>query len=888
MQTLQLIIKAVPANVLRGISAVNKALGTLVTTIFDAGVASLKAFGTIFVEVLLALPRVIGTVIGAITSIINTIANVVTAVVQLGRVFFSVLGSLVGLVTRVFGTIFGIISNTLADIVQLITTTVSDMIDRWLLFEQATDRIFGLVATKAGQSIAGIKKIGLELSDVLGKDLQGVMAGLFEVISGGFRDSKEAGQVLKAAGELAQTGWIELDDVITAVITTLNSYGLTANDAERATALLFETQVQGRGTIKQFATLLGNILPLAAGFGFSMEDAAAATALVTKVMGQSGRVMFSISSALAQLARPTKKMREAWTKYGFSIIKASDGTIDLKANLDSLRAIADRFGDEVIKELFGTRTAVRGIRSMIGLSKEMRDTVIDSIRSQKKSMADLAEAVKATRQTWSLNIDIMQQKISNLGVRVIDFLSVVFRPVFNEVMRIFDDTEEAVRRFATSGAFDELGAALSTLVEQFMRSQLFVVIIATIEAGIQVVIGLFGQWAQKVQQLAESGRALDFFNQVGIKIGNTIGHIIASSENWKAAWDAVKTQAVSLFNIFKPGLEEIDDFLLRMVTETIPNWIASWKDFDLPGLLASWIKAVRSFWGAVSRVTAGLRAGFAMLFPFLKDGFQRVKDAAMAFGNALLGIGKSIQALFNGVTATFRIVLGFLLDVTQVAVKAMRVVLTALDKIPEFFGAPAVDQGFVKGLKDAEKSLRGMSQKLLDGFKIDVGEARNAGNEAGQAFGKAFQQGGAVFEGRLGVIGEAAGGVMREFGRFGQGIQERNDPNSLINQFIRFLEERSRIEQQERAGEAGPGGRALGLMQQSNQLFNERIANQKAQEVELTNTIAQSTEQMTARNNELHGQAVASLQRISGTQNNHASQLVAMRQQIQGLENMLT
>jgi hypothetical protein len=130
------------------------------------------------------------------------------------------------------------------------------------------------------------------------------LLGQYEVLSGGFTSEKTSQQVLESGSKLigiAGAGGQAVDPTATLQLLTktLRAYGLEASQANRVSAILNGTVENGITTIQELSQTFGQASQVAKTAGISIEDLAAATAVLT-AQGTSTPVALTGIQALAR------------------------------------------------------------------------------------------------------------------------------------------------------------------------------------------------------------------------------------------------------------------------------------------------------------------------------------------------------------------------------------------------------------------------------------------------------------------------------------------------------------------------------------------------------------------------------------------------------------
>ncbi len=164
------------------------------------------------------------------------------------------------------------------------------------------------LVTGAGESQ---KNIGLVSSGILnmagqvGFSAQTLAGAMFTVESAGFHGAQGL-TVLKAAAEGAKVGNADLGTVADAVTSTLNAYGLKANDATDVTNELVETVASGKMHMQDLAGAISAVLPVAAAAHISFAQVGGAIATMTSQGTSAQQASQDLAATIRALQNPSE------------------------------------------------------------------------------------------------------------------------------------------------------------------------------------------------------------------------------------------------------------------------------------------------------------------------------------------------------------------------------------------------------------------------------------------------------------------------------------------------------------------------------------------------------------------------------------------------------
>ena len=177
-----------------------------------------------------------------------------------------------------------------------------------------------------------IKKMSKELrllSQTSGLALSSLSRAKYDVVSAGFADASESAQILAASTQLAVGGVTSASAAADLLTTSLNAYGLSANQVNDVSDVLFTTVRLGKTTMDELAGSLGKVLPVAKSSGVSLSAVGAAMASLTAAGINTAESTTALRSAIMALTAPVGASAKAMADAKIEAKKFDDGTFDL-------------------------------------------------------------------------------------------------------------------------------------------------------------------------------------------------------------------------------------------------------------------------------------------------------------------------------------------------------------------------------------------------------------------------------------------------------------------------------------------------------------------------------------------------------------------------------
>lgn len=375
-------------------------------------------------------------------------------------------------------------------------------------------------------------------SDKSGFSLEETGKAFYDAISNQVAKGDQVEAFTDKVAQLARVTGSNLTDAGNAVTASINAYGLSANDADRVSAVLFRTIDEGRVVMSELANTLGRVQVLAANVGVSMEEVSSVLAITTQKGFKTADAMTLLTNLLIKLEKPTESTKkffeglgvssgeEAIRLYGFYGImqkiveEVRSGRTDVSAFFDEIRgrkqfAVFEqsidqmaRFSDELSDTganiaAYNQAVAIRGESPADYLNNEINQIKnVFAVNVGTKILETTADIVKFTKSTAAIAEPITDKVIPTVGKLTVGLLAYAAATVIvntaNTVMATgfttwINGTRAALTAFANSmGGFlvsawaaYEVGKAIGTLVNKASGASKLDVDGAAIERGIE-------------------------------------------------------------------------------------------------------------------------------------------------------------------------------------------------------------------------------------------------------------------------------------------------------------------------------------------------------------------------------------------------------------------
>ena len=320
-------------------------------------------------------------------------------------------------------------------------------------FEQQLSDISTLIDGDATKAVKGFEKGIQSLAKTIPKDPKELGAAAYQIVSAGITDTSDALKVLNASAKLGVAGLGTTEEATNLLTSALNAFKIPVEDAEKAASVLFNTVKQGKTTVRQLAVGFGQVVPIAAEMGVTLEELSAATAALTTTGLKTSVAQQQLRAAMASLLKPTADAKELFDKLGVEsfkqLIERSGGLVGAFEKLKESSA-----GNE--EQLAKAAGSIEGLSAILSLTGAQADTFKASLDSMTTSTTAFDEAVQKQNSTAIAQWQILKNKVN------VEFqkLALQILPILTEVMIGLPDVIDTYVIKPFSAVVDVLGTVI--------------------------------------------------------------------------------------------------------------------------------------------------------------------------------------------------------------------------------------------------------------------------------------------------------------------------------------------------------------------------------------------------------------------------------------------
>jgi len=245
-----------------------------------------------------------------------------------------------------------------------VTAAMGVAINEAVKFEKAMNEVSTLVGDTSNMD--ALTDSIRDMSREFGKSPVDQAKALYQIISAGASTAAEQMDLLTASNKLAIGGVTEVAIAADALTTILNAYGMEASQATDISDLLFVGMKQGKTTVEEMATSIGNVATIAAQTGVPINELIAGVATLTKSGIATSEAMSGLRGVLAAVLKQSSQSVAMADELGVAFNAEALEAKGLAKFLDDIQVAAD--GDvEKLQKLFGR---VEGLTAVMSLGAD--------------------------------------------------------------------------------------------------------------------------------------------------------------------------------------------------------------------------------------------------------------------------------------------------------------------------------------------------------------------------------------------------------------------------------------------------------------------------------------------------------------------------------------
>lgn len=327
----------------------------------------------------------------------------------------------------------------------------------------------GAALIKAGEFGDQINEIGTlfggtkDQINTFAGDVQNYAAGSTQSlteINGAIYSSISAGVAygdslafLAESEKLAIAGKADLNSTSIALISTLNAYGASTDEAAKYSDVFFQTVKLGQTTLPELANGLAQVTGIASSAGIPFEELSAAVAALTAYGLPTAQAITSIRSAISNIIKPTSDAEEASKALGIQFDSGALKSKGFATVLDDVyKATNGNVGE--MGRFFGS---VEGLNAALTLGKDGAGKFAGAIDGMANSAGATAAAFDTMKDNFAIAVQQMKNGVDLLLISIGGPLQDEFAGLAGAFGDVFKNLKVSVDKGAFDPIFDVLG-----------------------------------------------------------------------------------------------------------------------------------------------------------------------------------------------------------------------------------------------------------------------------------------------------------------------------------------------------------------------------------------------------------------------------------------------
>ena len=488
------------------------------------------------------------------------------------------------------------------------------------------------------------------ISGATGDDLQALRDKAKEM---GATTSKSASESAEAMSYMAMAGWSTADmldglegvlrlseaagtDLATTsdiVTDALTAFGLSAKDSGDFADLLASTSSNANTNVEMLGESFKYVAPLFGAMGYTAEDCAMALGLMANAGIKGSQAGTSLKTAVANLASPTKAMKNAMNELGISLTD-SEGNMktfySIMTDLRSAFANLDESQQSAYASTIFGKEAMSGMLAIINASEEDFAKLELATESYHGAATEMAETMQ---QGLNGQLTALKSKLEGVAITIGEKLMPIasgFVSVISKMVDGFANLSPAMQNtiLVVAGFAAALGPILLIIASVIKLKQMWSVASTTVAIANGTlslsVLALIGWIAAIVVAIAGVIAVITYLWNTNESFRNFI----------TACWEAIKQVALTTWGYISDFISSVWDFLVNLGTNLfgqLKEFFANNSDEILEAISNAWntIQSIlQTIWDGISAVATFLFGSLKKFFSENSEAIKTIIDTA--------------------------------------------------------------------------------------------------------------------------------------------------------------------------------------------------------------------------------------------------------------------
>jgi TP901 family phage tail tape measure protein len=420
-------------------------------------------------------------------------------------------------------------------------------------FEQA------LANARAGANLTGeqMKRLqdrALEVSKATGLGSTGIATLMGDLAKAGVNADQAMGDVGETAARFMKVGDLSAADAVEALVSPLNSFKNENLSAARAADLLSQAADSSKASIQSIVQGMGNVAAVAGPAGLTMQDTAAALAVLDQAGIKGAESGTSLRTILLALSTGAGQAGETMAALGINVRDASGKMQPLQGILDEVRqkmaGLDQASRDAAMGSLFGS-FGITGANALIAAGG------IDEMKKAMGANLSVAQKFDVVMGTTGGQFEKLQSAVGRAGIAIGKTTAGPLSAMLSGTIKLIDAT--AALATAYPGVTASVTIAAGTLIT--LGAGLKIASIAAGLAGTSLGVLKVAAVGAKIATLALYATAI---SPLALGVAAVTAAFVAAgmvlakfTETGRAAWAGIKVDGLAAFETIKTAIDGV-------------------------------------------------------------------------------------------------------------------------------------------------------------------------------------------------------------------------------------------------------------------------------------------------------------------------------------------
>lgn len=428
------------------------------------------------------------------------------------------------------------------------------------------------VAAVLGQTRQEQQALSSEILDFGVNTLAGpqAVASAYYDIVGGVADASTHMAILTAANATAEAGAASLGSTTNALISVMNSYKFSADQATFASDVLTRTVQVGVGTMEDFATALPQVTGLANSLDISLDTVGSSLAYLTTQGYSASIAATQLRAMMVSMINPNTVMNGLLKNLGYESGAAAIQQLGLSGAFRAVQQQASATGQNFAQAI----GSVEALNGAIALSSTQASDALESFNANLKGATDAARDIQL--QSPAAQMDLFKSSIEGLRIEIGNALLPVLngiiekvRPVITIFMDWIQKNPEVVQTIAALvGAIGLFIGYMTTVVPVIGAVRNAITLLQTSLGPVGIIVGLIA-----LAFMTNFGGIRDMFMTDIMPLLNAFGELMGALFDFlgpllKGIFSLFSTTFGAILELLKPFIEILTQ-IVEFITDII-------------------------------------------------------------------------------------------------------------------------------------------------------------------------------------------------------------------------------------------------------------------------------------------------------------------------------